>query len=157
MRSRVRFMKTTNTWSKPKGYRGIWSSNGSLTTDEPHAFVHYSGGFATAFCKHLPMAMYAETAEKTFFCYAGSHPDEHSILIMASYFDHRSKLVPRPTVIIDKCTDDAHDNPVLSIDGDGFIWIFASAHGTQRPAYIFRSQEPYSTAAFDPVDEMNFS
>ena len=38
---------------------------------------------------------------------------------MVSYFDHRSGTVPRPTILLDKQTDDAHDNPVISVDASG--------------------------------------
>ena len=58
---------------------------------------------------------------------------------------------------MDKGTDDAHDNPTLQIDDDGYLWIFSNAHGTQRPAYIHRSTEPYSIQAFELVRKTNYS
>ncbi|HSW46593.1 MAG TPA: BNR-4 repeat-containing protein, partial [Phycisphaerae bacterium] len=57
----------------------------------------------------------------------------------------------------DKKTDDAHDNPVLSIDDKGYLWVFASAHGTSRPAWIFRSEKPYEIDAFRCIWKTNFS
>ena len=59
--------------------------------------------------------------------------------------------MPRPTLLLDKHTNDAHDNPVMAIDKDGFIWIFSTAHGTGRPAYIHRSKKPYDIEEFERV------
>jgi len=35
---------------------------------------------------------------------------------MVSYYDHATKKVARPTILLNKHTDDAHDNPTLAID-----------------------------------------
>jgi len=29
--------------------------------------------------------------------------------------------VPRPTILLDKKTNDAHDNPVMNVDAEGYI------------------------------------
>jgi hypothetical protein len=58
---------------------------------------------------------------------------------------------------MDKQTDDAHDNPVISLDGRGYVWVFASSHGTSRPSCIFRSKAPYSVDDFEMVLKTNFS
>ena len=139
------------------GYRGIWTYQGSLRSEDEYRFVHYSGGFATYTAKHVPLACYAPAVDRTFFCYAGRRKDRQQILVTASYFDHATGSVPRPTVIMDKQTDDAHDNPVLALDAAGTLWVFACAHGTARPAYVYRSRRPYSIDAFDLVWETNFS
>jgi hypothetical protein len=76
---------------------------------------------------------------------------------MVSYFDHASRTVPRPAILLDKKTGDAHDNPTLQIDAKGYLWVFSNAHGTARPSYIHRSVEPYSIDAFELVRETNFS
>jgi hypothetical protein len=65
--------------------------------------------------------------------------------------------VPRPTLLLNKETSDAHDNPVMSVDDEGYIWIFSAAHGTSRPAYIHKSRRPYSVDEFDRVATTNFS
>ena len=70
---------------------------------------------------------------------------------MVSYFDHKTKTVPRPTILLDKQTNDAHDNPVISIDDEGHIWIFSTSHGTSRPSYIHRSKRPYDIDEFELV------
>lgn len=143
--------------TKDDGYRGIWTYRGSLLSDDEYKYAHYSGGFATYCAKHVPMAYYAKKVNKTFFCYAGSHKDKSQILVMVSYYDHTTGTVPRPTILMDKATDDAHDNPVIMLDDAGYVWVFPSAHGTERPAYIYRSRRPYSVDSFELIKETNFS
>ncbi len=137
------------------GYRGIWWWD--TPVDNEYKYVYYSGGFATYTAKHIPLAHYSDTARKTFFCYGGTYKHKNQILAMVSYYDHVTGTVPRPTILMDKGTADAHDNPVLMLDEKGYIWVFVSAHGTVRPAYIYRSDEPYSVDAFECVQETNFS
>ena len=139
---------------KADGYRGIWYSN-QPTKDEYR--YKYSGGMATYCMKHIPMAVYAPTVHKTFFVYGGTDETGKTLLEMVSYYDHATGKIPRPTILMDKHTDDAHDNPVISLDDEGHLWIFVSSHGTARPSYILRSQEPYSIDKFETVLETNFS
>ena len=94
--------------TKDDGYRGIWSYRGSALSEDEYKYMHYSGGFATVFAKHIPLAYYAQEVNKTFFCYSGTHKDRRQILIMVSYYDHLTGTVPRPTILMDKGTDDAH-------------------------------------------------
>ena len=70
---------------------------------------------------------------------------------MVSYFDHVTGMVPRPTLLLDKQTSDAHDNPVISMDDKGYIWIFSTAHGTSGSSYIHKSKEPYNIDAFELI------
>lgn len=77
---------------------------------------------------------------------------------MASYYDHREGVVPRPTIVHDKGgVNDPHDNPSISIDGAGHIWVFVSGRGRARPGFIYRSVEPYSTDAFERTYEGEFT
>ncbi len=136
------------------GYRGIWYSN----QPQNDKYVYkYSGGLGTYCAKHRPLAVYVEAAEKTFFCYGGTDPKRETLLHMVSFYDHRTDTVPRPTILLDKQTTDAHDNPVIAVDGKGYVWIFSSAHGTARPSYISMSTKPYSIDAFRRVLTTNFS
>lgn len=68
-----------------------------------------------------------------------------------SYFDHKTKMLANPTVLLDKGTTDAHDNPVISIDEKGFIWIFSTSHGVTRPSYIHKGKRPYDIEEFELV------
>ena len=134
---------------KDDGYRGIWCMN-QPSGDE---YVYkYSGGLGTYCAKHQPFAVYSEDANKTFFCYGGTSRDDYlSLQHMVSYYDHATGLVPRPTLLLDKQTEDAHDNPVIALDEDGYVWIFSTAHGTSRPSYIHRSSQPYDIERFERV------
>ena len=135
---------------KDTGYRGIWYMN-QPSGDE---YVYkYSGGLGTYCAKHKPFAVYCEKVDKTFFCYGGTTTDSDRKLIhMVSYFDHKTGMVPRPTILLDKKTSDAHDNPVISVDDEGYIWIFSTSHGTSRPSYIHRSVNPYNVDEFELID-----
>lgn len=140
------------------GYRGVWYSN-EATHDE-YKFK-YSGGMATYPQQHVPIAIYSKAVNKTFFCYGGTTVRDNrgkvELLHMVSYFDHATGQVPRPTILLNKHTSDAHDNPTMAIDAQGYIWIFSSAHGTSRPSFIHRSKQPYSVAEFERVLQTNFS
>lgn len=156
-------MPTIN--QKDTGYRGIWYFN-QPSGDE---YVYkYSGGLGTYCAKHRPFAVYRPEVDKTFFCYGGTPKDAHLkhseeqltndgafskdrpgfLIHMVSYYDHKTGEVPRPTILLDKQTADAHDNPVISVDDDGYVWIFSTSHGLSRPSYIHRSTEPYSVDEF---------
>jgi hypothetical protein len=140
--------------TKDTGYRGIWYYNQKTGTEYVYK---YSGGLGTYCAKHIPFAVHAPAVNKTFFVYGGTVKGENTLLEMVSYFDHETGMVPRPVVLINKETGDAHDNPVISLDSDGHIWVFASSHGTGRPSYIFKSRKPYDIEAFEMVLKTNFS
>ncbi|MCL2743307.1 MAG: BNR-4 repeat-containing protein [Planctomycetaceae bacterium] len=135
---------------KDDGYRGIWYMN-QPSNDE---FVFkYSGGLGTYLTNLTPFAFYAPKVDKTFFCYGGTDKEtENTLLHEISYFDHKTGTVPRPTILLDKKTNDAHDNPVINIDDKGYIWIFSSSHGTSRPSFIHRSKKPYDIEEFERIN-----
>ena len=137
------------------GYRGIWFALGKsyLYGDK------YAGGLATYTAKHRPLAVYAPAVNKTYFVYGGTPAaNQHRLLCMIGVYDHTTGRVERPTVVYDKGTvDDPHDNPVLSIDGNGYLWVFVSGRGTRRPGIKLRSRRPYSIAAFDIIAEEEFT
>ncbi len=137
---------------KADGYRGIWYMN-QKSGDE---YVYkYSSGLGTYCAKHRPFAVYCKEVEKTFFCFGGTTKESNrELLHMVSYFDHKTKTVPLPTLLLNKHTNDAHDNPVISVDGEGYIWIFSTSHGISRPSYIHRSKRPYDIEGFDLVPAM---
>ena len=135
--------------TKP-GYQGIWYFIGP-TRDE-YAYK-YSGGLGTYPANHSPFAVYAPAVRKTFFCYGGvTDSASRALCHFVGVFDHRTKTVSRPTLLLDKHTDDAHDNPVLQLDGQGFIWVFSTSHGTDRPSFIHRSRNPYDASTFERID-----
>lgn len=140
--------------TKYDGYRGIWYYN--QRQDDEYVFK-YSGGLGTYCGKHRPFAVYRPEVNKTFFCYGGTDENNSTLLHMVSYFDHATGTVPRPTLLVDKRTTDAHDNPVIAIDAEGHIFIFSSSHGTGRPSYISKSKRPYGIDEFERIVTTNFS
>jgi hypothetical protein len=133
---------------KANGFRGIWYMN-QPSNDE---YVYkYSGGLAVYPANHRPFAMYSEVADKTFFCFGGTDSVNSTLLHNVSYFDHKTGKVANPVTLLDKHTTDAHDNPVISIDDKGYIWIFSTSHGITRPSYIHKSTKPYDISSFEPV------
>ena len=140
--------------SRLDGYRGIWYSN--QAQDDEYVYK-YSGGLGTYCAKHRPFAVYVKEVGKTFFCYGGTVNKNLTLLHMVSYFDHKTGMVPRPKFLIDKKTTDAHDNPVISLDDKGHIWIFSSSHGTGTPSYIWVSKKPYDIDEFEQVHTKAFA
>jgi hypothetical protein len=140
--------------TKSAGYTGIWYYN-QRQNDEYR--WKYSGGLGTYCSSHNPFAVYCPAVDKTFFCYGAAANSGKGLLHAVSFYDHKTGTVPRPTILLDKQTDDAHDNPVISVDAQGHIWIFSSAHGTKRPAYISVSKKPYNIDQFEAVWRGNYS
>lgn len=135
---------------KADGYRGIWYMN--QPTKDEYAYK-YSGGLGTYCAHHQPFAIYSPRANKTFFCYGGTATNSNTRLWhMVSCFDHATGQVPRPTLLLDKATDDAHDNPVISLDARDHIWIFSTSHGTARPSLIHRSKRPSDISEFERIN-----
>lgn len=136
---------------KMDGYKGLWFSIGRI--NEYGGKV--SGGAATFGSQIRPVAVFSPEVRKTFFVYGGTtRADERHLLIMVSYFDHSSHMVPRPVVVYDKMgVIEPHDNAALSIDNAGFLWIFISGRNRTRPGLIFKSSRPYSIESFEMIAE----
>jgi hypothetical protein len=131
-----------------EGFQGIWYAN-QPSSDE---FVYkYSGGLGTYPSNHYPFSIYSPEVNKTFFCFGGVN-ETGSLIHAVSFFDHKTKQVARPIAVLDKNTNDAHDNPVMSMDKDGYIWLFSTSHGVWRPSYIHRSLKPYDITEFKPIN-----
>ncbi len=145
--------------SKFLGYRGIWFTLGQTERMMANGYSgdygdKYSGGLSFAWSHTVaPMAIYAPEVDKTFFVYGGTtEPDDNYLLVMASYYDHTKHRVPRPTIVRDqRGVDDPHDNPSITIDDEGYIWIFVAGRGRRRPGQIFRATEPFSVDRFEKI------
>lgn len=134
------------------GYKGIWYSTGQIL----EYGYKFSGGVATFAPRHKPIAIYSPEAGKTFFVYGGTtNSEERHLLVMISYFDHRSHMVPKPVIVYDKMgVTEPHDNASLAIDNDGYLWVFISGRSRTRPGMIFKSSQPYSIDSFEKIAEM---
>lgn len=135
------------------GYRGIW-----FTLNQFQEYGDkYSGGLGTYTMKHIPMAVYAPEVNKTFFVYGGTPSDgELYLQCMMGCYDHNTGLLQKPRVVYDKGQNgvlDPHDNPIVQIDKDGYVWMFVSGRGKKRNGIRLRSNEPYDITSFKYVDE----
>ena len=147
-----------------EGYRGIWYFN--QPQDDPFKYK-YSGGFATYPQQHIPMAVHAPAAGKTFFCYGGVGSSPKQIRNMIGWYDHARGEVCRPRIVLERQTGDAHYNPTMAIDAKGHVYVFCNSHGpgtglpkddpTYGKSLVFRSVEPYSIERFERVLSDNFS
>ncbi len=137
-----------------EGFRGIWYFN-QPSKDE---YVYkYSGGMGTYCMGHVPFAIHRPEVGKTFFLFGGTDATNSTLHYCVSYFDHRTKKVARPTIVYDKHTGDAHDNAVINMDAEGYIYLFGSSHGRWRPSVVARSRQPYDISAFEEIRRDNFS
>ena len=137
------------------GYSGIWYS--AENADKTGEHVSFSGGLGTFPHQHVPMAVYCEKAQKTYFVYGGVS-GRQQLLHMISYYDHATGKLARPRVLDDKQTVDAQDGPTLTVDAAGYLWVFSNSHGVRmRPAFIWKSTEPYSISSFERIVTTNFA
>ncbi|WPP51024.1 hypothetical protein [Catalinimonas niigatensis] len=136
---------------KADGYKGIWFTLNQFTEYGDK----YSGGLGTYTAKHIPLSLYAPEVNKTFFVYGGTTGEkERYLLCMIGSYDHTTGMISKPTVVYDKQgVDDPHDNPSLSLDEEGYLWVFVSGRGTSRPGFKFKSKEPYNIDAFERISE----
>jgi hypothetical protein len=137
------------------GYRGIW-----FELNQKYAYGDkYSGGLGTYTAKHRPMAIYAAEVNTTYFVYGGTTTaSEKHLLCMIGSFDHSTGLVSKPLVVYDKMgVDDPHDNPSISMDTRGYLWVFVSGRGNLRPGIKLRSKEPYDISSFEIISEEVFT
>ena len=130
------------------GYRGIWYYIGNIGGEYQYK---YAGGLGTYPSNHYPFSVYVPKAHKTFFCYGGTDHAGKTLYHEVSYFDHLTGEVPSPTIVLDKGTVDAHDNPVIQVDKEGYLWLFSPTHGAGKTSFIHRSSKPYDISRFENV------
>jgi len=136
------------------GYQGIWFTLGQFGDYGDK----YSGGLGTYTAKHRPLAVYESAANKTFFVYGGARDGERYLLCMIGEYDHATGEVSRPVIVHDKeGVNDPHDNPSLSVDAYGHLWVFVSGRGQRRPGFIYRSVLPHDTRYWEQVEELELT
>ncbi|MEX0792954.1 MAG: BNR-4 repeat-containing protein [Pirellulaceae bacterium] len=137
------------------GYRGIWFTLGQKSEHGDK----YSGGLGTYTAKHRPLAIYSKEADKTFFVYGGTPAqDRRYLLAMIGCYDHATGKVAKPVVVHDKGgVDDPHDNPSITMDDEGYLWVFVSGRGRSRPGFIYRSNQPHDINGFELVSEQEMT
>lgn len=130
------------------GYRGIWYFIGNIGGEYQYK---YAGGLGTYPSNHYPFSVYVPKVHKTFFCYGGTDHEGNTLYHEISYFDHLTGMVPRPTIVLNKKTIDAHENPVMQVDKDGYLWLFSPTHGAAKTSFIHRSVRPYDISQFENI------
>jgi hypothetical protein len=71
--------------------------------------------------------------------------------IFVSRYNHVTGRVAKPVLVHMKCTNDTHDNAVINLDADGYIYLLVSGRGTIRGNFIFRSATVDSLDGFIDV------
>jgi hypothetical protein len=93
------------------------------------------------------MAVYVPRQQKTFFVFGNA---ENSPTISA--YDHRSRSFS-PAVVVGRNPDmDAHKNPHLLIDEEGWLYVFYRAHCT--PTWLAKSVRPYEISKWISMGEV---
>ncbi len=122
--------------------QGVWYCCGTANTYPGQKYV-YSGPMATYCMWHRPIAVYAGPVRTTFFVFG--NPD-NSPAICA--YDHRSKTFGAPVVLGTNPDGDAHRNPTLLVDEQGYLYVFFGAHG--HPTRVVKSRSPYDLSQWEP-------
>lgn len=134
------------------GFKGVWYNIAGGTIPGGTKYPNkYGGGLATYPQQIAPLAIYSEEQNKTYFTFSLNLPKPTkptNVAHVLSYYDHDTGLVARPKVWLDKNSTDAHDAPVLSIDGDGYIYMFSNTHGESGRSYVRRSTNPYDISSY---------
>ncbi len=126
-------------YTKDLSYSGNWYED--RTTD-------YHGPMTTYTDRHRPMAVYAPSQKKTYFVFGSS--DGYAEI---GYYDHVTKKFSNPVEVglLHKKSEnseiiDAHRNPSILINSDGYIFVFYGSHGTTM--YTRRSLYPYDISSW---------
>jgi hypothetical protein len=113
--------------TKMDGYRGIW-----FELNQKYEYGDkYSGALSTYTAKHMPLAVYSDIANKTFFVFGGTTGEEDRYLLcMIGYFDHKTTMVSKPTVVYDK---GGVDDPLLKKDVSARVIDY---HSKNKNVYV---------------------
>lgn len=126
---------------------GVWYCCGHQVNTLPgHEWV-YSGPMATYCAWHRPMAVYAPQVDRTFFVY-GNADNAPTI----SFYDHVTQGFAYPVVLGSNPDGDAHRNPTLLLDEQGFLHVFYGAHGHET--HVLRSSTPYGISAWQTMPDL---
>jgi len=127
--------------------QGVWYACGQANTYPGKLYV-YSGPMATYSAWHRPMAFYAPVANKTFFVF-GNPKNAPAI----SYYDHARRTFAAPVVLGSNPDGDAHRNPTLAVDEQGYLYVFHGAHG--HPTHVVNSVVPYEIGRWERKTDLD--
>ena len=143
VRGKIQF-KYLDAYSRFGRPGGVWHRSGAKTRVSPGGLTVYGGPHATYCSWTRPMAIYAPEVDKTFFAFgnAENHPT-------VCAYDHRRNAL-EPAVTVGRNPDgDAHKNPHLLIDEQGYLYAFYRAHCT--PTHLAKSLRPLDISAWQPM------
>jgi len=115
---------------------GIWHASGAKSRVSPTAKTVYGGAHATYCAWTRPMAVYAPSEDKTFFAFGNA---DNSPTICC--YDHKSKALSHAVMVAANPDMDAHKNPHLLIDDEGYIYVFYRSHCS--PTHLEKSARRY--------------
>ncbi|MBN2310466.1 MAG: BNR-4 repeat-containing protein [Candidatus Hydrogenedentes bacterium] len=125
-------------------FRGIWYGCGTANTLPGNQFV-YAGGKATYSAWHRPIAVYAPAVNRTYFVF-GDHANRPNI----SYYDHAGQSFAGQVVLGENPDMNAHRNPTLHIDDDGYVFVFRGYASGGQPMTVLRSEKPHGIGDWTP-------
>jgi hypothetical protein len=138
--------------SMPEGFRGFWYA----ATAPAEAACR--GGMSTAGPQNAPMALYSDRARKTYFAFTRATEDGNPTLQLAvAGFDHQSGLVTRPAIVVERTPADPRANPAISIDAQGYLWIFAPPARPDQRADVLRSRKALDVSGFERMAQFPFT
>ncbi|PCK33179.1 hypothetical protein [Pseudoalteromonas piscicida] len=152
----------TSTWYQTQRYKGLWRAQGNPLY-ENNTLHKYAGPSATASNKHAPLAVtqgnftyFIVNGESEYYPrYIGQEPDKQTstppIAYLVGKYDHVNDVLYPPTTIHVKGTTDQHDNAVINLDNEGYIYVFISGRNEKRGGLIYKSDNPYNTDSFSLV------
>lgn len=127
--------------------RGVWYACGYKVNTLPgHDYV-YSGPMATYCAWHHPMAVYSADTNRTYWVFGNA---ENAPTI--TYYDHAAKQFTHPVVLGTNPDGDAHRNPTLALDEQGFLHVFYGSHG--HPTHTLRSRRPHDLSAWETLSDL---
>ena len=123
---------------------GVWHASGARTRVSPAANTVYGGAHATYCAWTRPMAVYAPAVDRTFFVFGD---DANSPT--ACVYDHRTRQFAHAVTVADNPDMDAHKNPHLLLDEQGYLYVFYRSHCS--PTHLRKSKAPYDISAWDDM------
>ena len=115
---------------------GVWHASGAKDRVSPRARTVYGGAHATYCAWTRPMAVYAAPVNKTFFAF-GNVENAPTV----ACYDHKTKQFSHAVAVGANPDMDAHKNPHLLIDDDGYLYVFHRSHCS--PTHLVKSTRPY--------------
>ncbi|MHC4673307.1 MAG: BNR-4 repeat-containing protein [Planctomycetota bacterium] len=107
---------------------------------------------------NVTTAYYAQKTNKTFFLYLRKNQkskDQPAASVIIAYYDHNTKMVPKPNVLTNTKNDQSQ--PALTLDKDGYLWVFVGTESENEPAHIMKSSKPYDINSFELVAKSRFA